>query len=437
MKKLSSIIRFVSFLLLSAMLFSCNDREIDTKLAEMLEAEAIVKEMPDEPLQASDVSVSSEILRHTQARYSHIIGDKFTVMNDRCYFLVKNGNANRTNSVTSVAYYDIATNSGSMLCPDPLCSHMSSEECLYAQINELPVFEDDNTCYLVWNGAFPSNVYRYHLDTQQREVIYTVNPGDFCSVFAVSDGKLYLKNYEYQNVNERETELVKCLVIINTQTGDVVKKLRIPDQYLSFLFIHNERIYIEDNLGLLSVNMELGDEKRIEKPYMGDIGTWYFDTDTEELYFSIVDSANNSGQVFCCKNGSVRRILLPDENIYSFFLGNDKIYYSVYEPVFHGLSAAPGNPPTYDYSGGKIYAADRENPSRKELIYDCAGKYVLCIKFVTDYAIFGEQLLFDEVTITKEIIDDAEYVYFDVSMNMSKYHVDLTDGTTDKIGFDS
>ena len=103
---------------------------------------------------------------------------------------------------------------------------------------------------------------------------------------------------------------------------------------------------------------------------------------------------------------------------------------------------APDHPPTYDYSGGKIWAVNRSNPSGKqELLYDAQGKYVISIAWVSNYSVFGNQLFFDKVNITHTTVEEedgttSDYVFFDVTGNLPKVHIDLTTGAEELISFD-
>ena len=123
-------------------------------------------------------------------------------------------------------------------------------------------------------------------------------------------------------------------------------------------------------------------------------------------------------------------------------MDNEKFYYSVYDPIYYGISNTafyfdkdPNDCRVYDYAGGKIYAVDRDNPSKNaELIYDNNGETMLC-NGNHHYTVINGCLYYDEVAVRTEILNGTEYTLFASSDGQNKIRVNLADGTTTKISF--
>ena len=85
---------------------------------------------------------------------------------------------------------------------------------------------------------------------------------------------------------------------------------------------------------------------------------------------------------------------------------------------------------------------DREHPSgTPELLYDTEGRYVLCIAWVSNYSVFGNQLFFDRINITHTTVEEedgtvSDYIYFDLTGDVPKLRVDLTTGEEELIRFE-
>ena len=139
---------------------------------------------------------------------------------------------------------------------------------------------------------------------------------------------------------------------------------------------------------------------------------------------------------------------LPHGEIYYFTMDNDKFYYSPYDPIYYGISKTAhlallagkdvdiNEYKVYDYSGGKIYAVDRTNPSQNaELIYDNNGETMLC-NGNHHYTVINGCLYYDDVAVMREVIGGMEYTYFASSRQQNKIRVNLADGTTTRISFE-
>ncbi len=98
---------------------------------------------------------------------------------------------------------------------------------------------------------------------------------------------------------------------------------------------------------------------------------------------------------------------------------------------------------TWDYTGGKIYAVDRDEPSQTpELIYDAEGKYIICNIGVQTYTVFGDKLYLNHVDIIRQKRKDPNtgemrnYVYFSLAEKEFKIRIDLSSGDEEEIHFE-
>jgi len=94
------------------------------------------------------------------------------------------------------------------------------------------------------------------------------------------------------------------------------------------------------------------------------------------------------------------------------------------------------NNPTliYDYSGGRLYAADRDNPSENaELVYEIPTVPANTMPHLWNIAVLGDYLFYEEISLSVQVIAGTEYVQTE---DTAKIRVNLADGTTTKISFE-
>ena len=170
---------------------------------------------------------------------------------------------------------------------------------------------------------------------------------------------------------------------------------------------------------------------------------WYFDPDTDEFFYVHRDYDNFRGSFHVAKDGVSKQIHLPHEDVYSFFLTDDKIYYTVFDPVYYGTSNIAAYTDvtgeaakTYEYTGGKMYAVSRENPSGEaELVYEVTVSDQDRVAMLAESIVVGDYLYYTEAYVWRQVINGVEYVDFS-EHEESKVRVGLKDGSFTRISFD-
>ncbi|MBQ3707927.1 MAG: hypothetical protein II889_08460 [Clostridia bacterium] len=376
--------------------------------------------------------------KQNSAGWDGILSSEYTVQGGKLYY--ENKMKKGRNTVSMPFYTDLKTLSSDGLCPDPLCANEDPAVCKYISVNSSTrfCFADDSTFYWVRNVDGGPAIWRYDLssDTARRE--YASSSGEPI-LLGADDGTVWFKDYEQQIGNGRAV-MQPFLKGLDVRTGKVVFSVPLPEM-ANVLFIRGGKAWLDMLRTVTVLDLTTGTQTEL-CPIPGTIGAWYYDTQDDSFWFSAINQENSTGSVWEYKSGACRQVGLPVENIYYFQLTRDRILFSSYEPAWLGVSMAPDHPPTYDYSGGKIWAVDREHPSgTPELLYDTEGKYVLCIAWVSNYSVFGNQLFFDRINITHTTVEEedgtvSDYIYFDLTGDVPKLRVDLTTGEEELIRFE-
>lgn len=132
---------------------------------------------------------------------------EYCVSENGCYYLERNAE-----NVYTIVYYDFSSNTSTLLCAAPSCSH--SDETCSARIEPAncgaSIFTDNNNLFLaVFYATDDSNtlqapqIFKMDMNGQNREVLYTLNAGEtLFNNFATDDTALYFsvaKTESYQN----------------------------------------------------------------------------------------------------------------------------------------------------------------------------------------------------------------------------------------------
>lgn len=426
MKKLLSVI-----LLLGMILCGCAAALDDKQIAEALSAyeNGIMADVQGNTVTEEDLSGSGGI-----------ISSEYVINDNKYYFVTRRASADGFNNNKMITYHDLETGECYGICRDPLCDHETRGDCKYAGFKTMYFTDDPHIFYSIYDQTddFRPLICRINLLRDTVEVLHTC--GSFMTVvLGIDNNRLYF--YENEQITEnRQTVQKEHLYYLDLNTDMVVDMGYFPESYTAlsnrFLLLYQNEIYYTTSDNKLA-KTELMSEHRTDLYDMGEeiLLYWYYDTKTDELYFNLIDKEKNTGGLYVYRNGMVEQIVLPHENIFTFALTNSEIYYSIYDPVYYGVSKAPGNPQVYDYSGGKVYAADRSNPAEAELVYDSAGEYVIC-STVTNYQVFGGRIYFDEKAVIRETVDGVDYTYFASANDLSKICVDLKTGEILRLQFE-
>lgn len=367
-----------------------------------------------------------------------IVSADFTISGGKYYF------ETRRDNVGMIAYCDLATGNTGIVCPDPLCSH-GKDVCRYANFNEFCITDEEGVFYAS-RVTMSTAVYRVDLNNDTVTEVCRMSKPD-AGILGYDNGRVYIVQHEY-GLEGHMAGLAYRISYIDTATNEITDLGYIPDETAMFLnvmqFVHNDEIYFTAySTKLMKIDLSL---THVTEVFDGEkyFTQWFWDENTDELYFSTVNEAEETGSLWVYRNGSAEKLNLPHENIYTFTLTNDKIYYSAYDPVYYGISNVAyyfnrnhDDCRVYDYSGGKVYAADRDNPSAEAvLVYDNEGQYPISNAGIDCYCVFGDYLYFNEITVLREILDGVEYTTFSYADDISKIRVGLKDGSVMKVKFE-
>jgi len=443
MKKLTAII------ILLALAFASCTKSTDDDIAAGLETYRDIYVGTPAPVQTESVSEETELAVPEEmlpANYGTsvegIVSPDFVINDGKMYFELKGNEASGTTIMH--AYVDLKTGNFSYVCNDPLCGHDNTEECRYLNLQTLTFTDKPGICYGVRCSDQPFTIYRVDLN---RDTLTAIGEFDGLSteLIGCSRGKLYYADWE--NVtDDRQTKRITRLYSADDSTGKSTEIRVIPEEWemapLLKLLWHDGNIYFTNSDTLCVTDLSFKNVREIFR-YTEVPGTMFLDNNTGELFFSQYDKDRRSGSVYVYRDGDVTELTLPHSEIYYFTMDNEKFYYSTYDPIYYGISNAayyqkkdPNKCMVYDYSGGKIYAVDRDNPSQNaELIYDNNGETILC-NGNHHYTVIDGYLYYDEVAVKREVLGGMEFTTIASAEQQEKIRVNLADGTSFKIALE-
>lgn len=431
--------RLFLFLCSLLLLTSCRNTQVDEMIRDKLAAEnesLAVDESSSVDESASDTktpeTTDGAASSSLTADVDGILSEHYTFNDNKYYFVTRKEGGYTEDSM--LTYYDFQTGKNRIICPDPLCGHENVESCKYVGF-EKPWFVSPGVFYGIrFHGDNPA-ICRVDLNEDTVKVVYTSNAPILEAVWM--DG-LTFYFYEVQlGTEETQWQTEYHLYAMDGSTDQVKEVSNVTELLLSgnILLIHDGTLYCDWNRALVRCGLDLQNQTELHRFSAGEqISQWCYDTNTEEFYFSVCNQSEQTGSLYVSSKGETTEVPLGAE-IYTFTLTQDKLYYSLYDPIFYGISNDPGHSEVYDYSGGKVYVADRKAPKTGELLYDCGGESVLCVASVFNYVVVGNSLFFDDVAIVRETINGVDYTYFALSRELGMNRVDLTTGETELIEF--
>lgn len=437
MKKLTSLI-----LLLACVLPSCNNSVTDEDIAKNLDGyETLFDETAAD---GTTTETEAEYVPTSLTGIDGIFSPEYTVSDNKYYFVTKRLDKRGLNGIDMITYVDLDTGDSHIICPDPLCEHEDDEKCRYTEFQEIYFTDEAGVFYSVRENAIPMPLCRIDLNNDTVKTVYTPTTS-FPHVIGMDNGMLYF--YENgQVVADKQVYYEYNMYRLDVSTDKVEELGKIPDEVgkdISIpLFVRDGELYYTALNKLMKCDMSFENVTELYDCGTSYLNQWFYDEITDELYFSLTNDEEQSGSVMVLKDGEVREVELASGAVYSFCLTRDKIYYSTYDPIYYGVSSTayyfkrdPEECKVYDQSGGKVYAVDRNELSETELVYDCAGEYVICTT-VSGYVVLGDNLYFDEIAIVNETLDGVEYTYFSYASDLSKMRVNLTTGEMTRIRFE-
>ncbi len=388
--------------------------------------------------------------KNSAVDWDGILSSEYLVRGNQYWFESKAVKGGKT--VSMPTSYDLVTGDCFGLCPDPLCPHTDPSVCRYVSVNSSTkfIFAGDHTLYWTRQANAQMGIWRYDLSADTAKLVYETTGGE-PTLIGEDGGVVYFTEYKQEFVGNRVVWR-EVLSGIDVKTDKIVYERTMEEARI--LFIRDGVMWADAVRTIRTVELDNG--KTTDLCALDNtLGAWYYDTKDASFWFNTFNQQAGTGSLWVFKDGGLKKVGLPAEEIYCFHLTNSKIYYSPYAPVYIGRNPASVGG-TWDYAGGKIYAADRENPNGKaELIYDAEGKYILAIATVSGYTVFGDRLLFPRVKIVTEtmpvpdeknggfLIDEStgewlldEFTFFDLSGNLPTVCVDLASGEETVFAFE-
>ena len=415
-------------------LSSCTHRLSDEAISNKLETVNMTQNEDSEEIMSDDITIDDSDKWDAQG----ILSSGYKLNNNKYYFTTKKLSSDGYNDTEMITYYDLNSGEYYDICHDPLCTHEENSGCKYAGFKELYFTKENGVFYSIYKYEQQPRICRIDLNKDTVKTVHTCDNW-FTSILCQDGNILYF--YEREEFTEdRETVVKKHFYRLNMENDSIsdmgywADEIGVDDNN-SLMIFDNIWYYTTSDNRLMKTNLLTNEHEEIMSCGSNTLRYWFYDTDTDELYFNINNKEELSGSVYVYRNGNVEKVELPHKNIFTFALTESDIYYSTYEPIYYGVSKAPGNPEVYDYSGGKVYKTNRCDTTSSEVVYNCAGEYVIC-SLVTNYYVFGDGLFFDEKEIVRETIDGFDYIYFSSAKNVNKIRVDLTTGEVERICFD-
>ncbi|MBQ8511029.1 MAG: hypothetical protein IJ497_00300 [Clostridia bacterium] len=372
-----------------------------------------------------------------------IFSDLHVIRDGKYYFETRRRAApDSDNYVTMLAYADLENGTCGIVCPDPLCTH-EEDECPYAQLREC-YFSDDPGVYYAYTFGHPaSRIWKVDMNRGTVETVYSMETTSGF-IIGYDGGRLYF--YERIELTENRKTVKKIrLSYLDHASQEVVRIGYVPDGYGgAFQFVIDGEIYFTMNSGrtLMKTDPEYRNVT-LAAELEASASKWYFDPETDEFFYVHRDYDNFKGSFHVAKDGVSKQIHLPHEDVYSFILTEDKIYYTVFDPVYYGTSSLAAyfdvsgeETKTYDYTGGKMYAVSRENPSGEaELVYEVSVSEQDRVAMLAESIVVGDYLYYTEAYVWRQVIDGVEYVTFS-EHEEGKVRVGLEDGSVMRIAFE-
>ncbi len=379
-----------------------------------------------------------------------ILSQNFTIWDGKYYFEVEQyGSIEKEfGSVLApsvmLTYMNLKTGNWSYVCSDPLCAHDSELTCRYVNLEGCYPTETPGMYYCLRASSPADEIFLADLNRDTVKLVHTMTAPS-SDIIGYEDGKLYF--YEkFRSTDNNQTQNTIRFSCLDHGNGEITELGVLPDTWAYQMsvpdFILDGKFYFRSNHKIIRTDPSFLEITELLETDM-EIGQWYLDQGNGELFVSAIDRKRNLGSVYIYCDSSLERLILPHENIYSFTVTEDKIYYTTYNPVYYGISLGAHymsesgiaeDFSIYDYSGGKLYVADRNNPSENaETVYEITASSANTMPYLWNITVLGDYLFYEEISLSTQVIAGTEYTQ---TNDTTKIRVGLKDGSFTRISFD-
>ncbi|MCL1794780.1 MAG: hypothetical protein FWG34_13035 [Oscillospiraceae bacterium] len=428
-------IKCISILLFIVFLFSasCRESKIDEQI--LLDIEDFNDSFHAFELNRGNFLPERNYISPSTENINGIISSNYNFNDDKFYFWLtkKYDTADQSTGRNMIAYVNIKTGIHHYICTDLLCKHTEFDECKYLNFSDI-YFAEKNVFYTARMDDSIHTIYQVDLDRDSVVKVYK-SQGSYLRAIGSYKKNFYFFEINHKTVN-KETKYYENLKSIDINTKNIEEHGCLLEKYTdinaSVFYIGNDKFYFMSLNKIFTTDLFFENETLICKIAEDErIGDYYYDEKTDELFFNVRNQEENTGTIYVYKNDELNKINMPHENIYCFQLTNNMIYYSPYDPIYYGTAADFQHTQVYDYTGGKIYAADKNNPIKAKLIFDAEKNFIIYNPF-NSYVIIGDYLYFDD----PELVEDGEFIYFNVAQKLEKVRINMKENTIKYIRFE-
>jgi hypothetical protein len=329
------------------------------------------------------------------------------------------------------AYISLLTRVKHYLCPDPLCRHTEEDGCRYLGMMSLITDPDSESMLYTLKSITDENGFHMaicsiDLINDTINELYTVkNSFDssesyFIQLRFINSGRLYfVENHSIRIDNgdgtvEKKDEALLAYLDLTTKKVtflDGKYGARDAQAYINFVFADDNFIYFVDyaERRFYTTDHNFQNERTILAYEEGfSIHDIFYDQNDSCFYLGIFSDNMFGGEndditrgdIYRIESGFVcEKIDMPSDQITSFRLTENYIYYTVYDPVIYG--ANPFGSITIDETGGKLYRVSRTDTKNSELIFDGKGEFFIMI-YGGGYFVTGDYIYLDYSRLMKE-----------------------------------
>ena len=387
-----------------------------------------------------------------ETRVNGIVSPELMMNGGKYYFELSrygsypSGGGIATGSIYMLAYADAGSGNWGYACADPLCSHDNEEVCRYAGLREFCFTDTLGTAYAYRYSHPHSMICLVDLSADTVKTVYTT---DILSTYLIGfdGGKLYFLE-RIHATDDRQTEVKTRFSAIDHGTGEVTEVAYLPETWQYPMtapeMVVDGHFYFRTGSKVVRTDLHFTEITEIIETEFG-ISEMYLDQNTGELYVSSIDRTLRKGSLYRYSDGKTEKLTLPHEDIFTFILTEDRIYYTVFDPVYYGVSVAaqymkgtdgydPDRYAIYDYAGGRMYAVDRDNlTGDAELVCEFSGIGNGYMPNFYGAAVVGNCLYFSEYRLATEVVGGTEYM---TTTDVNKIRMGLDDGTFTRIAFE-